>query len=93
MLGLLFPQLALATAATFGGLASTVSDRYPLSLLPSLLGTLAVVAGPNDRTALDILNNTRPDILAHGAKRALSSRDDGLCRRTSAARPSYRPRL
>lgn len=63
MLSLTLAQLALAAATT---LASPPSPTFPVIVPPAPV-EVTVTAGPNDVTALDILNNTRRDILAEGA--------------------------
>ena len=62
MLIQLFFQLAVATMGPLGPAATHLETLVPLeSEAPR------VVAGPKDQTALDILNNTRPDLLRRGA--------------------------
>ena len=58
----LFLQLALASAGAF--LPATKADINHSAPVESEVPR--VVAGPNDRNALDILNNTRPDVLRRG---------------------------
>ncbi|HXC26281.1 MAG TPA: hypothetical protein VNU46_10235 [Gemmatimonadaceae bacterium] len=62
MLSLVFSQIALAAATMLGA-----PNGRPALSVPS--HAEVVVAGRNDKTALDILNNARPDILARGAAR------------------------
>ena len=62
MLSLVFSQIALAAAT----MLSAPSAPSPS---PAPHRAEVVIAGRNDKTALDILNNARPDILARGAAR------------------------
>lgn len=79
MLPLLLTQLALATGMALGAPDSppqavpTVGPPLHAAVRvvprPTTLHPRAVTAGPKDKTALDILNDTRPDLLGRGAAR------------------------
>jgi hypothetical protein len=62
MLSLVFPQIALAAVTMLGAPSAP-------TLIPVADRTEALTISRNDQTALDILNNTRRDILARGAAR------------------------
>jgi len=63
----LFLQIAVAAATPLGSTA-TMPAEVKQTILPAAVSfPPRVIAGPTDKNALDILNNTRPDILGHGA--------------------------
>ncbi len=67
MLSLILSQIALAAAtalSTSGG-----GGVQPADPIPPQGAERVVAADPRDKTALDILNDTRPDILGRGASR------------------------
>jgi hypothetical protein len=59
MLTLVISQIALAAAIFTAPSASAI--------VPASTSAAAALAGPDDKTVLDILNDTRPDILGRGA--------------------------
>lgn len=70
MLPLLLTQLALMAGTALGTSTTPPPVHAAVRVVTRPIShPKAVTAGPKDETALDILNDTRPDILGRGAAR------------------------
>jgi hypothetical protein len=67
MLGLMFSQIALAAAAALG--VQETPRLRAADPAPPRVEVPAVKARPRDKTVLDVLNDSRQDILGRGAAR------------------------